>query len=61
MRIGPCVPPPDEMTPGDCPECGQQCAPECGMHPLGCIFGGGWSCGYWLIVEGCDLDHGERT
>jgi hypothetical protein len=46
-----------ELAKGDCPECGHQCAPECGRHPLGCVYGG--PDGYWLIAEGCDLDHGE--
>lgn len=43
---------------GDCVECGGQCAPECGTHPMGCIFGG-FSYGYWMKVEGCPLFHGE--
>lgn len=28
-------------------------------HPAGCTYGG-FSCGYWLIAEGCDLEHWER-
>jgi hypothetical protein len=46
-----------QLTVGSCQECGAQCAPECGLHPLGCIYGGGD--GYWLIADGCELDHGE--
>jgi hypothetical protein len=42
-----------------CPDCGGNCAPECGHHPKGCVYGG-FSCGYWLIVEGCKLEHWER-
>ena len=41
-----------------CPECGGNCSPECGLHPKGCIYGG-LSKGYWLVVEGCTLSHGE--
>lgn len=60
MRIGPEVPSGSHSwTPGDCPECGGQCAPECGRHPLGCIYGG--MIGYWMIAEGCGLDHGEAS
>lgn len=44
---------------GDCDECGGQCAPECGLHPAGCVFGG-LSDPYWLIADECELDHGER-
>ncbi len=46
-----------ELARGACQECGGQCAPECGIHPAGCIFGG-WD-GYWMICDGCELDHGE--
>ena len=28
-------------------------------HPAGCTYGG-FSCGYWLIADGCDLEHWER-
>jgi hypothetical protein len=42
-----------------CPDCGGNCAPECGQHPEGCVYGG-FSCGYWMIVEGCKLEHWER-
>ncbi len=28
-------------------------------HPAGCSYGG-FSCGYWLIAEGCELGHWER-
>ena len=45
---------------GDCPECGGQCAPTCGRHPAGCIYGGFTEeTAYWLIAEGCDRYHGE--
>lgn len=45
---------------GDCPECGSQCSPTCGMHPNGCIFGGFTEqTSYWLIADGCELYHGE--
>lgn len=43
---------------GGCPDCGGQCAPECGRHPAGCVFGG-FALGYWMIVDGCQLFHGE--
>lgn len=46
-----------ELAKGDCPTCGGQCAPECGLHPKGCVWGGGDS--YWIIADGCELDHGE--
>lgn len=39
-----------------CPECGGNCSPECGMHPMGCIYGG-FSVPYWLITPGCQLEH----
>lgn len=39
-----------------CKECGGNCSPECGRHPMGCIYGG-FSYGYWLIAEGCKLEH----
>ena len=45
---------------GGCKECGGQCAPECGRHPKGCVFGG-FSYRYWLIAEGCELYHGEQS
>lgn len=41
-----------------CPNCGDDCAPECGRHPAGCIYGGS-SVGYWLIADGCDRRHSE--
>lgn len=50
-----------EEPAGDCKQCGGQCGDEdCGIHPAGCIFGG-WSreTSYWLIVDGCELYHGE--
>jgi hypothetical protein len=60
MSLGPCESEwTREPTTGDCPECGGQCAPECGRHPLGCIFGG--HDGYWMIAEGCKLFHGETN
>ncbi len=50
-----------EEPAGDCPECGCQCSPTCGEHPAGCIYGGFSSkTAYWMIVEGCDLYHGEQ-
>lgn len=32
---------------------------EDGKHPAGCIYGG-FSCGYWMIAEGCELEHPEK-
>jgi hypothetical protein len=46
-----------ELARGNCPECGGQCSPECGIHPKGCIFGG--MDPYWMICDDCKLDHGE--
>lgn len=44
-----------------CLECGGNCAPECGRHPLGCIFGGSTRLtSYWLVVPECTLSHGEE-
>ena len=43
---------------GICPDCGGDCAPECGRHPAGCVFGG-FSAGYWLAAPDCDRFHGE--
>lgn len=41
-----------------CPDCGGNCDPECGLHPLGCIYGGFTKrTSYWLIAEGCELEH----
>jgi hypothetical protein len=59
LRIGPPQSrwPRSELAQGGCPDCGSQCAPECGKHPAGCVFGG-LDC-YWLIADGCELDHGE--
>lgn len=28
-------------------------------HPAGCTYGG-FSCGYWMVAEGCELYHPER-
>lgn len=61
MRIGPSHP--DEWwdthnRAGDCKQCGSDCGDDCGTHPAGCIFGG-FSDGYWMIVEGCTRFHGE--
>lgn len=28
-------------------------------HPAGCTYGG-FSCGYWLVVEDCEREHWER-
>jgi hypothetical protein len=52
-RIGPLrVDWPDEGPRGDCPDCGGQCAPECGVYPLGCIYGAPTTpTSYWLIAE----------
>lgn len=49
-----------EEPKGDCPVCGGDCAPECGKHPAGCIYGG-WcdASAYWMIVEGCERYHGD--
>ena len=52
---------PHDELPGGCPECGGQCAPECGRHPLGCVYGGFTEASsYWMIAEGCTLYHGEE-
>jgi hypothetical protein len=58
MKIGPSVTD-QEMTKGDCPDCGLQCSPECGIHPLDCFYGG-FGYGYWIYNPACELDHGER-
>lgn len=59
MRIGPELPDDYQRPPGDCRTCGGQCdGPECGLHAAGCIYGG-FSRGYWMIADGCPLDHGE--
>ena len=43
-----------------CERCGGDCAPECGRHPLGCIYGGFTTkTAYWLAVDECKLNHGE--
>lgn len=47
-----------ELSKGSCQLCGGQCSPECGTHPNGCTYGG-FGFGYWLISDGCELDHGE--
>lgn len=41
-----------------CAECGGDCAPECGRHPAGCVYGG-WTeaSSYWLAVEGYERNH----
>lgn len=31
---------------------------EPGRHSAGCLYGG-FSCGYWLIADGCDEFHPE--
>ncbi len=61
MRLGPLVKDWKKEGPkGACPECGGQCEPECGIHPMGCTFGGfSEQTSFWMIVEGCDLYHGE--
>jgi hypothetical protein len=44
---------------GECSECGGQCAPRCGVHPKGCIWGGPTrATAYWLYDETCELYHG---
>ena len=44
-----------------CSHCGGDCAPECGRHPAGCIYGGfSIYSSYWLVAEGCTLSHGEE-
>jgi len=60
MRVGPMVREwLAEPTPGDCLECGAQCAPDCGLHPKGCFFGGMTEAtGYWTFIEDCELFHG---
>ena len=48
-----------EPIKGNCPDCGGECEPECGLHPAGCVYGGFTeNTAYWLIVEGCEKDHG---
>lgn len=61
MRLGPIHRDwPREDDRGDCPDCGGECAPECGRHPLGCLYGGPTDeTAYWLIVKGCERYHGE--
>lgn len=39
-----------------CPHCGGDCAPQCGTHPAGCIYGGPAQ-GYWLVAEECQRQH----
>lgn len=60
VQLGEYLPDNYRFVRGDCPECGGQCAPECGTHPLGCIFGGPGT-GYWMIADGCELDHGPAA
>ena len=39
----------------NCERCG---GGECGLHPAGCVYGGFSAfTAYWLIAEGCELDH----
>lgn len=45
------------MSEKTCPECGGNCAPECGRHPKGCIYGGPAYEPYWLIAVDCKLEH----
>jgi hypothetical protein len=62
LRIGPILPPDYEIAKGTCADCGGQCdGPDCGLHAEGCIFGGPPGGDYWLIAEGCPLDHAEST
>jgi hypothetical protein len=58
MKIGPSIIE-QELTRGDCPDCGLQCSPGCGYHPLGCFYGG-LGYGYWVYDPACEMDHGER-
>lgn len=58
MVIGPLCTRESELARGDCPDCGGDCAPECGMHPMGCLYGG-LAEGYWIYDPECPLDHGE--
>ena len=52
---------PRDTPDGNCRECGGQCAPECGRHPMGCIYGGFTTAtSYWIISKDCDLYHGEK-
>lgn len=45
-----------------CVDCGGDCAPECGMHPMGCLYGGFTEAtSYWIAVVGCPLDHGDSA
>lgn len=56
MSIGPAIT--RTLARGSCKECGGQCGEvECGIHPLGCLYGG-FGEKYFLIAEGCELDHG---
>jgi hypothetical protein len=48
-----------DTEPKRCKDCGGNCGPECGRHPAGCIYGG-TTTGYWLVVDGCFLSHGEK-
>ena len=60
LRLGPLRPTWKEDEPdGECPECGAECAPECEIHPNGCIYGGPDGAEYWMIAEKCNLYHGE--
>ena len=61
MRIGPTkLHWNGEEPKGNCSNCGGQCGDECGIHPMGCIYGGFTEqTSYWLIVDGCSLYHGE--
>jgi hypothetical protein len=47
----------DHSGTDECERCG---GGECGLHPAGCIYGG-FSVGYWLIADMCDLDHEVRS
>ena len=41
-----------------CETCGGDCDPECGRHPMGCLYGGFTEASaYWLVVDGCKLNH----
>lgn len=46
-----------EIVAHRCTECGGSCSPECGRHPLGCVWGGPNGSEYWMVAEGCPLPH----
>lgn len=62
LRIGHLVPDDWPEPRGGCADCGGQCDGDngCGSHKAGCVFGG-FGHGYWMIADGCALDHGPTT